>query len=275
MSALTTYDVADTASRCCARPARGAQRDQHARCSRSCSPTSASARADDEASASSCSPRPTTWASRPAPTSARSSTRRARSAGCSCSRALYDELDRVPEADGRRLPRRLRRRRRRDRGRLRPAGRRLEPAAALPRRRRSASRSGPARLVTLCGLSVAKYLLLTSKEVDADDGLPLGPRPQGRRRRRAPRRRRCSSPRRSPSTRPRRSRRLKRMLHEWDDVEEPLAGRGRGPGRVAALRPGLAVSRIAGAQVPTRHARTRSGGRGRSCSTGSARRVRR
>ena len=27
---------------------------------------------------------------------------------------------------------------------------------------------GPARLVTLCGLSVAKYLLLTSKEVDAD-----------------------------------------------------------------------------------------------------------
>jgi enoyl-CoA hydratase len=27
---------------------------------------------------------------------------------------------------------------------------------------------GPARLVTLCGLSVAKYLLLTSKEIDAD-----------------------------------------------------------------------------------------------------------
>ena len=27
---------------------------------------------------------------------------------------------------------------------------------------------GPARLVTLCGLSIAKYLLLTSKEVDAD-----------------------------------------------------------------------------------------------------------
>ena len=28
---------------------------------------------------------------------------------------------------------------------------------------------GPARLVTLCGLSVAKYLLLTAKEVAADD----------------------------------------------------------------------------------------------------------
>ena len=39
---------------------------------------------------------------------------------------------------------------------------------------------GPARLVTLCGLSVAKYLLLTSKEVGGRRGAPLGPRPQGR-----------------------------------------------------------------------------------------------
>ena len=39
---------------------------------------------------------------------------------------------------------------------------------------------GPARLVTLCGLSVAKYLLLTGKEVDAEHGAALGPRPQGR-----------------------------------------------------------------------------------------------
>src|SRR5438874_11108361 len=33
---------------------------------------------------------------------------------------------------------------------------------------------GPARLVTLCGLSVAKYLLLTGKEVDADTALRWG-----------------------------------------------------------------------------------------------------
>lgn len=33
---------------------------------------------------------------------------------------------------------------------------------------------GPARLVTLCGLSVAKYLLLTSKEVAADEALRWG-----------------------------------------------------------------------------------------------------
>ena len=33
---------------------------------------------------------------------------------------------------------------------------------------------GPARLVTLCGLSVAKYLLLTGKEVSADEALRWG-----------------------------------------------------------------------------------------------------
>ena len=33
---------------------------------------------------------------------------------------------------------------------------------------------GPARLVTLCGLSVAKYLLLTSKEVAVDEALRWG-----------------------------------------------------------------------------------------------------
>src|SRR5918995_377131 len=33
---------------------------------------------------------------------------------------------------------------------------------------------GPARLVTLCGLSVAKYLLLTAREVGADEALRWG-----------------------------------------------------------------------------------------------------
>ncbi len=33
---------------------------------------------------------------------------------------------------------------------------------------------GPARLATLCGLSVAKYMLLTGKEIDADMALRWG-----------------------------------------------------------------------------------------------------
>ena len=61
---------------------------------------------------------------------------------------------------------------------------------------------GPARLVTLCGLSVAKYLLLTSKEIAVDEALPLGDRPQGRARAAHRGGRRSSSPPRSPSTRP-------------------------------------------------------------------------
>ena len=43
-----------------------------------------------------------------------------------------------------------------------------QPQAALPGAALGVP-VGPARLVTLCGLSVAKYLLLTSKEVAADD----------------------------------------------------------------------------------------------------------
>ena len=33
---------------------------------------------------------------------------------------------------------------------------------------------GPARLVTLCGLAAAKYLLLSSRTVGADEALRLG-----------------------------------------------------------------------------------------------------
>ena len=64
---------------------------------------------------------------------------------------------------------------------------------------------GPARLVTLCGLSVAKYLLLSAKEIAVDDahrwGLVHKVVP-ARAHREAPR---SSSPRRSPPTRRRRS----------------------------------------------------------------------
>jgi enoyl-CoA hydratase len=84
---------------------------------------------------------------------------------------------------------------------------------------------GPARLVTLCGLSVAKYLLLTSKEVDADmayrwslvhkvvpaaatedQALVLGAAV-------------ATNP-------PEAVARLKRMLHEWDGVEERSRAEG-------------------------------------------------
>jgi enoyl-CoA hydratase/carnithine racemase len=52
---------------------------------------------------------------------------------------------------------------------------------------------GPARLVTLCGLAAAKYLLLSSAELDPDGVV-----------------------------------RLKRMLHEWDDVEGRSKAEGVG-----------------------------------------------
>jgi enoyl-CoA hydratase len=77
---------------------------------------------------------------------------------------------------------------------------------------------GPARLVTLCGLAAAKYLLLTSRTVGADEALRLGLI-----NRVAP----------AASTEeaalelalsvaahpPEAVARLKRMLHQWDDVE--------------------------------------------------------
>ena len=68
---------------------------------------------------------------------------------------------RLPEADDRRLPRRRRRRRRRDRGRLRHAGRRLEPAAALPRRgaRRPGRPGAPGHALRPVGRQVPAALL--------------------------------------------------------------------------------------------------------------------
>src|SRR5688500_15969837 len=77
---------------------------------------------------------------------------------------------------------------------------------------------GPARLVTLCGLSVAKYLLLTSKEVDADMAYRWGLVHKV-----------VSAPRTEEAALqlaaqvaehdPEAVLRLKRMLHEWDGVE--------------------------------------------------------
>jgi len=97
---------------------------------------------------------------------------------------------------------------------------------------------GPARLVTLCGLAVAKYLLLTSRTVGADEALRLGLV-----NRVAP----------AASTEgaavelatavaahpPEAVARLKRMLHEWDDVEGRSKVEGVGQVEWARTGPGL------------------------------------
>jgi enoyl-CoA hydratase/carnithine racemase len=86
---------------------------------------------------------------------------------------------------------------------------------------------GPARLVTLCGLAAAKYLLLSSRTVGADEALRIG-----------------LVNRVAPAAAteasalelatgvavhpPEAVARLKAMLHEWDDVEGRSAAEGRG-----------------------------------------------
>jgi enoyl-CoA hydratase len=86
---------------------------------------------------------------------------------------------------------------------------------------------GPARLVTLCGLAAAKYLLLSSRTVGADEALRLG-----------------LVNRVAPAAAteeaaleladgiaahpPQAVARLKRMLHQWDDIEGRSASEGRG-----------------------------------------------
>src|ERR687892_865910 len=78
---------------------------------------------------------------------------------------------------------------------------------------------GPARLVTLCGLSVAKYLLLTAKEVDAEMALRWGlvhkvaPAP-------ATEDAALQLAAQVAEHPPEAVARLKRMLHDWDGVED-------------------------------------------------------
>lgn len=99
---------------------------------------------------------------------------------------------------------------------------------------------GPARLVTLCGLATAKYLLLTSRAVGADEALRLG-----------------LVNRVAPAARaeeaalelaagiaahpPEAVARLKRMLHEWDQVEQ--RSRAEGVGQVEWARGGAGLPR--------------------------------
>ena len=86
---------------------------------------------------------------------------------------------------------------------------------------------GPARLVTLCGLAAAKYLLLTSRTVGADEALRLGL--VNRVAPAAGAEQAALEMAASVAAHPPESvARLKRMLHEWDDVE----GRSRVEGEV-------------------------------------------
>ena len=97
---------------------------------------------------------------------------------------------------------------------------------------------GPARLVTLCGLAAAKYLLLSSRTVGADEALRLG-----------------LVNRVAPAAAtedaaielalevaqhpPEAVARLKRMLHDWDGVERRSAKEGEGQVEWQRSGPGL------------------------------------
>jgi enoyl-CoA hydratase/carnithine racemase len=97
---------------------------------------------------------------------------------------------------------------------------------------------GPARLVTLCGLAAAKYLLFSSRTVGADEALRIGLVNR-------------VAPAAATETSalelagavaahpPEAVTRLKRMLHEWDDVEGRSRVEGAGQVEWAASGPGL------------------------------------
>jgi enoyl-CoA hydratase/carnithine racemase len=97
---------------------------------------------------------------------------------------------------------------------------------------------GPARLVTLCGLATAKYLLLTSRNVGADEALRMGLV-----HRVAP----AAATEESAlelgaevaSHPPEAVARLKQMLHRWDGVVERSADEGRGQVEWQRTGPGL------------------------------------
>ena len=97
---------------------------------------------------------------------------------------------------------------------------------------------GPARLVTLCGLSVAKYLLLTGKDVGAEQALRWGlvhkvaPAP-------ATEEQALDLAGAVAAHPPEAVARLKRMLHEWDGVEG--RSRAEGEGQVDWQRSGLGL----------------------------------
>ncbi len=97
---------------------------------------------------------------------------------------------------------------------------------------------GPARLVTLCGLSVAKYLLLTARDVSADEALRWGlvHRVAAAATTEEEALRLATGVAEHP---PEAVARLKRMLHDWDGVEERSRAEGEGQVEWQRSGPGL------------------------------------
>jgi enoyl-CoA hydratase/carnithine racemase len=99
---------------------------------------------------------------------------------------------------------------------------------------------GPARLVTLCGLSVAKYLLLTSRDVAVEDahrwGLVHRVVPAARTEEAA-----LTLAGQVAQNPPESVARIKRMLHDWDGVE--TRSRVEGAGQVEWQRSGPGLPR--------------------------------
>ncbi len=97
---------------------------------------------------------------------------------------------------------------------------------------------GPARLVTLCGLSTAKYLLLSSRNVSADEALRMGlvhrVAPAARTEEAA-----IELATEVAAHPPESVARIKRMLQDWDGVVERSAEEGRGQVEWQRSGPGL------------------------------------
>jgi enoyl-CoA hydratase/carnithine racemase len=97
---------------------------------------------------------------------------------------------------------------------------------------------GPARLVTLCGLATAKYLLLTSRNVGADEALRMGlvhrVAPAAATEESA-----IELATEVAAHPPEAVARLKQMLHRWDGVVERSADEGRGQVEWQRTGPGL------------------------------------
>lgn len=97
---------------------------------------------------------------------------------------------------------------------------------------------GPARLVTLCGLSVAKYLLISGKEVAADEALRWGlvhkVAPAATTEEMA-----IALATAAAAHPPEAVARLKEMLHQWDGVVERSKAEGEGQVEWQRSGPGL------------------------------------
>lgn len=94
---------------------------------------------------------------------------------------------------------------------------------------------GPARLVTLCGLATAKYLLLTARTIGAEEALRLGLVNEVVETARAEQRA-LELAAEIAAHPPEAVARVKRMLHEWDGIVERSAVEGEI--QVAHLRDG-------------------------------------